>query len=48
MSRGTGKLPAKINESVPKGNAEKHAASGAKLLNRREPEREVAERRGAL
>ena len=28
--------------------AEKHAASGAKLLNRRELEREVAERRGAL
>jgi hypothetical protein len=28
--------------------AEKHAASGAKLLNRRELEREVAARRGAL
>ena len=26
--------------------AEKHAASGAKLLNRRELERELAERRG--
>jgi hypothetical protein len=26
--------------------AEKHAASGVKLLNRRELEREVAERRG--
>ena len=28
--------------------ADKHEASGAKLLNRRELEREVAERRGAL
>ena len=26
--------------------ADKHAASGAKLLNRRELEREIAERRG--
>ena len=28
--------------------AEKHAAYGAKLLNRRELERELAERRGGL
>jgi hypothetical protein len=59
MSKATRKPSAKRNGSAPKENAselgrilrklaEKHAASGAKLLNRRELEREVAERRGTL
>jgi hypothetical protein len=59
MPKATRKPSAKTNGSAPKENvselgrvlrklAEKHAASGAKLLNRRELERETAERRGAL
>jgi hypothetical protein len=59
MSKAVRKPSTKRDGSVPKENvselgrilrklAEKHAASGAKLLNRRELEREVAERRGAL
>jgi len=58
MSKPTRKPSIKANGSAPKGNvselgrilrrlAEKHAASGARLLNRRELEREVAEWRGA-
>jgi len=59
MSKATRKPSTPKNGSAPKENvselgrilrrlAEKHAASGAKLLNRRELEREVAERRGVL
>jgi hypothetical protein len=59
MSKATQKPSTKRNGRAPKENvselgrilrglAEKHAASGAKLLNRRELEREIAERRGAL
>jgi len=59
MSKATRKPSIKRNGNAPKKDvselgrilrrlAEKHAASGAKLLNRRELEREVAERRGAL
>ena len=59
MSKAMRKPSTKRNGNAPKENvselgrilrklAEKHAASGAKLLNRRELEREVAERRGAL
>jgi len=59
MSKATRKPSTKRNGGVPKENvselgrilrrlAEKHAVSGAKLLNRRELEREIAERRGAL
>lgn len=58
MSKAARKPLVKANGIAPKENvselgrilrrlAEKHAASGGKLLNRREIEREVAERRGA-
>jgi hypothetical protein len=59
MAKATRKPAIKKNGSAPKERvselgrilqklADKHAASGAKLLNRREIEREVAERRGSL
>jgi hypothetical protein len=59
LPNATRKPSAKTNGTALKENvsevgrilrklAEKHAASGGKLLNRRELEREVAERRGAL
>ena len=58
MAKAGGKSPTKRNGTprredvselgrVLRKLAEEHAASGAKLLNRRELEREVAERRGA-
>ncbi len=57
MARMSRIAAVKKNEVAPKAEvselgrilrklAEKHAASGAKLLNRRELERELAERRG--
>ncbi len=59
MARANRTAALKKNEGAPKAEvselgrilrklAEKHAASGAKLLNRRELERELAERRGGL
>ena len=57
MARTSRTVAVKKNERAPRAEvsalgrilrklAEKHAASGAKLLNRRELERELAERRG--
>jgi hypothetical protein len=59
VARPARKSAARKNGSKPKERvselgqilqklADKHEASGAKLLNRRELERELAERRGAL
>jgi hypothetical protein len=59
MARTTQIVTGKRNGATPKREvselgrilrklAEKHAASGSKLLNRRELERELAERRGGV